>query len=254
MQAVDDLGNDSQVERFRYCRSCTKNVFNLDGLTEGQIEGVLLSSPNVCVHASFPHPHIEITGYEAQSKSIKPPLRPNRCPTPLDLTNEEDSLDLRVIETARSLVALNKATEEGYKALIKEASTTDSESWHTWLIKNKQNGEYIEVSDPRSFWSITRASFDFENDTRLLPEYLSSREDDDTNYFDYMRPPRSVPPKPWAAYLIPKDLVKGERVVLEDLIEYRPQTTMGDRRHTAIAIWTGNDFEIEEREPDWIIG
>lgn len=255
MQVVDKISGAVQEERYRYCRSCSKNVFNLDGLTEEQIEGVLLSSPDVCIHASFPHPHIEVTGYSPLSKSGRPRHRASTCPTPLNHIYTEEPMKLRVIKTARSVMALNIATEEGNKALIKESTINNSEAWHTWLVKNKEDGKYVEVSDVRSLWSIKPVPLDFDNEASLIPKYLrSSTFDDSNNSFSYLKDPYTKPPKPWAAYIIPKDLEIGERVILEDLIEYRPQSTMGNRRLTAIATWTGQDFKIEEREPDFVVG
>ncbi len=55
-------------------------------------------------------------------------------------------------------------------------------------------------------------------------------------------------PSPFAAYLIPKDLAKGEHVLLEDLIEdfVAQRWNQGDawRLKSCEAIWTGSDFEI----------
>ena len=84
---------EKTTERHRYCDSCQSNVMNLDGLSEGQIEGACLGNPAICIHATLPHPAIEVK--DAESKA--------RCP---DVRSE-----YRLIHTARHLSAMNVAVD-----------------------------------------------------------------------------------------------------------------------------------------------
>jgi hypothetical protein len=90
------------VERHRYCDACHSNVFNLDGLNEDQIEGACLGNPDICIHATLPHPAIEV---EDSGKSHR------RCP--------QGETDLRIIHTARHLTAINDAAKKGYWPLLR---------------------------------------------------------------------------------------------------------------------------------------
>ena len=59
--------------------------------------------------------------------------------------------NLRIIKTARSLRAINRAVEEGYTPLIKEIEPS-KDIYHTcFIVRNKRTGKINEVSDPRAF-------------------------------------------------------------------------------------------------------
>ena len=59
-----------------------------------------------------------------------------------------------------------------------------------------------------------------------------------------------------AAYLLPPDIKKGERVWLEDVIEDIVAKSWNQgvtsRLHAAKAIWNGEDFEIQFKPKDVI--
>lgn len=90
------------TERHRYCDSCRSNVMTLDGLTESEIEGACLAAPDICLHATLPHPAIEIAG---EGKNVR------SCPP--------TETELRVVHTARHLTAMNDAAEKGFWPLIR---------------------------------------------------------------------------------------------------------------------------------------
>jgi hypothetical protein len=98
----DFIELDQYTERHRYCDSCRSNVMTVDGLNESEIEGACLAAPNICLHATLPHPAIEI---EDNGKNIR------RCP-PTDTK-------LRIVHTARHLPAMNNAVEKGFWPLIR---------------------------------------------------------------------------------------------------------------------------------------
>lgn len=64
---------------------------------------------------------------------------------------------------------------------------------------------------------------------------------------------------PFAAYLIPKDIAVGERVLIEDVIEdyVGGRWSQGDtfRLNKCEAIWNGKEFEMQLPEhEDYIVG
>lgn len=97
------------TERHRYCDCCRSNVLNVDNLTESEIEGACIANPEICIHATLPHPAIEV---DDSGKSNR------RCP----YTRTE----LRVVHTARHLTAMNDAVEQGFRPLIRPVIPDES--------------------------------------------------------------------------------------------------------------------------------
>lgn len=200
------------TERHRYCDCCRLKVMNLNGLTEGEIAGACLANPDLCLHATLPHPAIEVEGGGERARN---------CPF--------TSTELRVIHTARHLVAMNNAVEKGFWPLIKP------------VIPDKTIGTKLIVWQDE--FGIVYTSTDYRSrgargDTYWHNPYIS--------------------PLPFAAYLIPPDIEVGERVYLVDLIEDRPCMVwnQGDswRAGSAEAIWTGEEFELDESAPLRFLG
>lgn len=115
LQKIDSLFDDpynlieSITERHRYCDTCQSNVMNLDGLNADQIEGACLANPLICIHASLPHPAIEV-------ESV----------SPVDALCQEVRTDLRIIHTARHLASMNDAVDKGFRLLIKPIIIDDN--------------------------------------------------------------------------------------------------------------------------------
>lgn len=108
-------------------------------------------------------------------------------------TNPEN---LRVIKTARTENAINKAAKAGLRPLVRRVVRSEEITSKFAVYQNSLTGEIQVVYDFRSF---PKEGFEVVVGwTRYFPEVF---------------------PNPYAAYLLPRDIVAGERVFLEDLIE-----------------------------------
>lgn len=139
-----------------------------------------------------------------------------------------ENIKLRVIKTARSEKAINKAARNGFFPLIKKVDPSNEIRSKYAVIQNKKTGEIVVIGDYRS--NITNEK---------VEEFVI----DFTYYYPYNFK------SPFAAYLIPVDLKVGEHVYLEDLIEdYIGESwNQGDtyRLEGCEAIWNGKDFDIQ---------
>ena len=132
----------------------------------------------------------------------------------------------RVIRTARTETEINTAVRLGYQAIIKEVISSDEIRVMYALERDLKTGEVKILQDS---WEIYA--------------YHKGKETviDKVYYYPYQFP------SPFAAYLVPEDIVIGEMVILEDLIE----DIVGARHkmHTyrlasAEAMWNGERFVI----------
>jgi hypothetical protein len=139
---------------------------------------------------------------------------------------ENNPNELRVIKTARTVEAINAATKEGFRPLVKPVEP--SPKIHNWVsvYQHRETGEVEVCGDCR--WS---PGGDYD---QVLPFRF---------YYPYSFP------APFAAYLLPPDLKVGERVWLEDLIE-DIVAVFGNqgwcpRLESCEAIWNDGDFIIQ---------
>ena len=141
----------------------------------------------------------------------------------------------RVIKTARTLEGINQAARQGYWPLVKAVNPSEHIYSTFGVFQNSKTGQ-IELSA----------------DLRL--ELQGKKVIDYARHYPYSFP------SPFAAYLIPKDLGKGEEVWLEDLIEDIVATQHAQHRlrlADAPAIWNGSDFEIQftpDLDADFTVG
>lgn len=141
--------------------------------------------------------------------------------------NESKNTDnLRVIKTARSESAINTAADEGYMPLVKVVKASDEIKSKFAVLQNKTTGK-IEVSGDYRF--AHKEGYEMVVDfTWYYPHNFES---------------------PFAAYLIPKDIMVGEKVFIEDLIEDLVGMCWNQgnvfRLEGANAIWNGKDFDVE---------
>ncbi len=133
---------------------------------------------------------------------------------------------LRIIGTARSKSAINRADRNGFTPIIKKVEPSPKINSKFSIIRNKVTGEIDVISDFRH-----NVNSDFETVldwTFYYPHYFKS---------------------PFAAYLIPNDIKIGERVFIKDLIEdiVGDSWNQGDtyRLTSSEAIWDGNELLIE---------
>lgn len=147
-----------------------------------------------------------------------------------DKINEDDIPSLRIIKTARDSESINEAARLGFKPLVKKVEPSDEIRCKYKIIQNKKTGEIITYGDYRQeMWS------DEKHDYLVVIDW--------TYYYPYKFN------SPYAAYLIPKDIAIGEKVIIEDVIEdyVGRRWNQGDtyRLETALAIWNGTDLEIQ---------
>ncbi|MEO8086336.1 MAG: hypothetical protein ABI763_05930 [Bacteroidota bacterium] len=141
----------------------------------------------------------------------------------------------RVIKTARSKDSINEAAHNGFFPLMKSVIPSKDLRAKYAVIQNKTTGEIRVTGDYRT-------SDAKENET-LAIEF--------TYYYPYHFK------EPYAAYLLPKDLIVGERVWLEDVIEdiVGKRWNQGNtyRLESVEAIWNGKDFDIQHflSEHEW---
>jgi hypothetical protein len=132
---------------------------------------------------------------------------------------------LPVIKTARDLDAINQAVKEGFIPIVRKVEPNPKIRSKYSLIRNRVTGEFELIGDLR--WQ------DNECDTVIAFTY----------YYPYHFE------SPFAAYLVPKDLAPGTRVLLEDLIEdlVGASWNQGDvyRLQSCQAIWDGKDMVID---------
>ena len=138
--------------------------------------------------------------------------------------------NLRRIFTARDEHAINKAAKNGFYPLIKKVEPSDALHSKFAVMQNIKTGQITVVSDYRDRM--------YSNLEAVIP-------------FSFYYPYNFA--SPFAAYLIPKDIKVGERVLLLDLIEDYVGSiwNQGDtfRLESCEAIWNGIDFEIQY-DPD----
>ena len=128
----------------------------------------------------------------------------------------------RVIRTARTKRAINAAVDEGFFPLIRAVEPSPDVHFMVGVDQDPLSGRIELLGDMRVYGQ------------NMVIEFRG--------YYPYNFP------APFAAYLIPDDLVPGETVWLDDLIEdivavwgnqgYHP------RLACAPAIWNGENFEI----------
>lgn len=142
----------------------------------------------------------------------------------------------RVIKTARDIDSINEAAKKGFTPLIKTVTKDINLSTKYAVWQNKNTKEIYIAGDYRE-----------ELNEDYWEEVIGW-----TYYYPYHFE------SPYAAYLIPPDIVVGERVFIEDLIEdyIGIEWNQGDRYRLAgcEAIWNGSDLEILYSGPSHIIG
>jgi hypothetical protein len=146
--------------------------------------------------------------------------------------------NLRIVKTARTEDAINEGAREGYRPLVKPVRPSQKIHNQIAVYQHRHTGE-VKVS----------------GDSRVAPggEYVCVVPN--RNYYPYQFP------APFAAYLLPADLIEGERVWLEDIIEdivavYGNQGWC-PRLEACEAIWSMGDLLIQfdpEKDAPKMIG
>lgn len=212
----------------KYCGSCQKCVLNANRFSENQIRALVQVNPNICLHISSDHPELTIKqndrkqddwacGYEGLTQSGLP-----------------------IIQTARSLAAIEDGVLRGYRPLFVKADYASKVGRKFWVSLPPQSGELIYGSDFRCM---------------VMPPSLKANKNWPSIFVNH---DSERPPSPLAAYMIPEELNPGDRVFVADIIEEIIEGTwnQGDswRMKSGEAIWTGEVLEIEHRVPIGIVG
>ena len=159
--------------------------------------------------------------------------------TPHDL-HIDNMRFFRVIETARNKDSINEAVKNGFRVIIKKVEPSSQIRSKYSVVQHKKTGEIEVFKDTHD-----RLDFDTFLDYKTIIDW--------TFYYPYNFE------SPFAAYLIPPDLKKGERVFVEDLIDDIVESiwNQGDayRLDCCEAIWNGNELLIqnEPEEGPWMM-
>jgi len=142
-----------------------------------------------------------------------------------DEASDKKSDNLRVIKTIRGETAIKAAKAKGLKLLELKAEVSDEFKVKYKKLQHRKTGEIITIGDFREGhgweWK-TLVNWTSENPSKFF--------------------------SPFAAYVIPKDLKKGESVLINDVItnHVSGRWNQGDvyRLSKSEATWTGEDFYI----------
>jgi hypothetical protein len=214
--AVSEDPSHEGTELKRHCPSCRKDVINVTDFDDRQVGALLRVDPTVCVYASRQSKYISFEGVDANRSLYGP-----------SYSCWQNTVGVPIVNTARTVYAINAAAKEGYWPLLRPVVPSDR-------IKQK-----ILVS---------------QNDDGTIDTHGDFRSGYSEPY--WYNPYRS--PLPFAAYLIPPGLQAGTRVYLPDLIEdiEGSRWNQGDtyRRQSGYAIWDGKELIVEQDEPLGFVG
>ena len=146
-----------------------------------------------------------------------------------DKSFDEMSDGLGVIRTIRGETAINAAKEMGLKLIELRAEVSDEFKVKYKKLKHRKTGEIITIGDFREDNLYSNLGY------KTLVDWTSKNP---SKFFS-----------PYAAYVIPKDLKKGECVLINDVItnHVSGRWNQGDvyRLSKSEAIWTGKYFYID---------
>ena len=186
---------------------------------------------------------LEIFGANAQSKTNKDELSCKDCNFIKDNTLDECpnckymkiltdksfnemSDGIRVIRTIRGETAINAAKDMGLKLIELRAEVSDEFKVKYKKLQHRKTGKIITIGDfrgPDGWEWKTLVDWTYRNPSKFF--------------------------SPFAAYIVPKDLKSGERVLINDVItnHVSGRWNQGDvfRLSKSEAIWNGRYFEID---------
>ena len=140
----------------------------------------------------------------------------------------EMSDNLRVIKTIRGERAIKAAKDMGLKLLELKAEVSDEFKIKYKKIQNRITGKIITIGDYRAD----------HHDSWRYKTVVDWTSRNPSKFFS-----------PFAAYIVPKDLKSGERVLINDIItnHVSGRWNQGDvyRLSKSEAIWTGRYFDID---------
>ena len=147
----------------------------------------------------------------------------------MDKSFDEKSDNLRVIRTIRGETAIKVAKAKDFKLIELRAEVSDEFKVKYKKLQHRKTGEIITIGDFRDNTFYHNLGY------KTLVDWTSRNP---SKFFS-----------PFAAYIIPKDLKKGEHVLINDVItnHVSGKWNQGDvyRLSKSEATWTGEDFYID---------
>lgn len=202
----------------RLCQDCNKHVVNTEGLNDEQVYAIVQYDESVCLHISEEFGNVEF---------VKPLPVDQRTGEEMPYPYHRVTPGIRVIKTARTQNAINRAVEQGFRPVVKGAQLDGRINSFRQVVQHEDTGRVEVIGDLRSSYFGGRDGVKVIHD---VGDY------NPTYHF----------PSAFAAYLVPEDIEVGERVFLEDLIEnFIDGYHQGAYRLQGVeAIWNGDDFDI----------
>ena len=211
-------------DRRRICESCAKQVINLEGMSDDEVEQLMDDDDETCVMVPFGAANITIHG-KAPPRMERPGAS---CP-------------LRVIQTARGLEEIRRLTTPKLRPFVVEVPESEGMQMAAW--QHQRTGRVVIATDLRSSPPSECFSEDGEAWKPVLRwgRYSEGHQVGSDGI-------------PIAAYMIPSDLEPGEPVLVKDIIELVASminiSQGGVLRHrSAPAVWTGNGFKFSVPPP-----
>jgi len=142
--------------------------------------------------------------------------------------------DNRVIYTARTIEAMNESVDQGYYPLLIPVKNR-SDIGQTIIIHQDSNTGKVAVRNVNYRRDLFTNDLDIHSNSYWYK----------TDYHEF----------PVAAYLIPPDLIEGEKVWIDDLIEdfaihYANYNDVVVRKSGSNATWNEGHFEIDAHETE----
>lgn len=211
----------------KYCGSCQKCVVNANKFNESQISALVQVNPEICLHLSSEHPDLTVKETIGKANDWECGYQ--------GITQK----GLPIIQTARSLAAIEDGVRRGYRPLFVGADYKGD-------VGKKLCVSYYSKANAVFYQSDFRAMFGAIDGSDNGVSSIMVRHDDERD------------PSPLAAYMIPPELNPGDKVFVADIIEeiVRERWNQGDswRLTSSEAVWTGEKLEIEYREPVMMMG
>ena len=146
-----------------------------------------------------------------------------------DESFNEMSDGLRLIRTIRGETAITTAKEMGLKLIELRAEVSDEFNIKYKKVKDKLTGKIVTLGDFREDHYFRKSRY------KTIVDWTSRNP---SKFFS-----------PFAAYIVPKDLKSGERVLINDVItnHVSGRWNQGDvyRLSKSEAIWTDRYFDID---------
>ncbi|MCW5640966.1 MAG: hypothetical protein KIT63_02575 [Rhodoferax sp.] len=207
----------------RFCHACNKAIRYVDEWTDEQMRSAMEEDRNLCLFATPKAKHIVFLSSPGVDSSYE------------DVVHLEGK-DLVRIQTMRSLEAMSDAIERGFHLVFGDTGVDNKYGDVKYVVyRNRATGRLLWSSDFRDMISLSDLQREEDsNSLEVLKEWFWVRADR---------------PFPMAAYAVPKDLAKGSRVYLEDLIEDVLQESWNQgnsiRLNAWSATWNGSNFDVD---------